>query len=430
MTNEAAISTAIDAISLARDGKFDELADRFAPQLRALVSGAAIEAAWNTEIERVGAVQSLGTSTTAKPATGVTTVTIPIVCEGGELAVAVTVHESGALMGIQFVAPGGQSDPGQDWAAPKYADQSSFEEVDVELGTGPLAVPGTLSIPRGAGPFPVVLMLGGSGPTDRDSTLGDNKPLKDVAWGLASAGIAALRFDKVTAAHGDEVRKNPDFALRDEYIPAATAALAVLRARADIDASQIFVLGHSLGGTVAPMLASIDGNVAGLIILAGGSQPLQWAIVRQVAYIAALDPNTAAAAQPGIDTLTRQAQLVDSAELSAGTPTSELPLGSPATYWLSIRDYNPVSTVASLTLPILLLQGGRDYQATVKDDLALWQAGLEKHPGTTTHIYDADNHFFLPGSGPSSPAEYGPGQHVDPQVVVDIVQWIGTVASN
>jgi uncharacterized protein len=425
MTDEAAISTAIDAISLARDGKFDEIADQFAPQLRALVSGPAIEAAWKTEIERVGAVQSLGTPATANPTTGVTTVTIPVVCAGGELAVAVTVHESGALMGIQFVAPGGQSGPSQGWEAPSYADQTAFDETDVQLGTGPLAVPGTLSIPRGAGPFPVVLMLSGSGPTDRDSTLGANKPLKDVAWGLASAGIAVLRFDKVTAVHGDVIRGNPDFTLADEYVPAATAALSLLHGHDRLDASRNFVLGHSLGGTVAPMIASIDGNVAGLIILAGGAQPLQWAIVRQVAYIADLDPGTAAAARPGIDALTRQAELVDSAELSPDTPASELPLGSPAAYWLSIRDYDPVSAAAQLTVPILLLQGARDYQATVVDDLALWQAGLEKHPGTTTHIYEAANHFFFPGSGPSSPAEYGPGQHVDQQVILDIARWIG-----
>ena len=69
------------------------------------------------------------------------------------------------------------------------------------MGSGPLAVPGTLSLPRQRGPRPAVVLLGGSGPVDRDETIGRNKRLKDIAWGLASAGVAVLRFDKVTCAH-------------------------------------------------------------------------------------------------------------------------------------------------------------------------------------------------------------------------------------
>src|SRR5476649_1090599 len=101
MTNDDAITIAIEAISLARAGDFVGLADRFAPQLRALVSAAGVEVAWNREIDRVGPVLSLGTPTAAEPVTGVVVVTVPIVCERGELGVAVSVHESDALTGLQ-----------------------------------------------------------------------------------------------------------------------------------------------------------------------------------------------------------------------------------------------------------------------------------------------------------------------------------------
>jgi dienelactone hydrolase len=83
-----------------------------------------------------------------------------------------------------------------------------------------------------------------------------------------------------------------------------------------------------------------------------------------------------------------------------------------------------VKVAAALGKPILVLQGGRDYQATVADDLARWEAGLARRPGVTIRLYPSDNHLFFSGSGPSSPAEYEPAQHVDPDVLVDIAGWL------
>jgi dienelactone hydrolase len=268
------------------------------------------------------------------------------------------------------------------------------------------------------------VLLGGSGPLDRDETIGRNKPFKDLAWGLASRGVAVMRFDKVTYAHGSEVKSDPDFTVADEYVPHAVAAIALLRAHPAVDPGRIFLLGHSLGGSVAPRVAAGEPLVAGLVILAGGAQPLHWAAVRQVRYLASLDPATAAAARPAIEAMSRQARMLDSPRLSPSTPASELPFGAPASYWLDLRAYDPVAVAAALGKPILILQGGRDYQATVADDLARWKAGLARRPGVTFRVYLPDNHFFFPGSGPSSPAELEPAQHVDPAVVADIASWL------
>jgi hypothetical protein len=73
---------------------------------------------------------------------------------------------------------------------------------------------------------------------------------------------------------------------------------------------------------------------------------------------------------------------------------------------------------------MLIIQGGRDYQATVADDLSRWRAALGTRPDVTIRVYDADNHLFFPGSGPSTPAEYEPAQHMDPAVVADIAAWL------
>lgn len=213
--------------------------------------------------------------------------------------------------------------------------------------------------------------------------------------------------------------------------PATLAALGELHGDPAVDARRIFVAGHSLGGTAAPRVAAAVGHpVAGLVILAGGAAPLHRAIVRQVRYLASLDPATAAATEHALAVFERQADLIDGDGLSPATPAADLPFGTPAPYWLDLRDYDPVAVAASLGRPVLLVQGGRDYQSTVTDDLARWQSGLADRPGVTVRLYPDDNHLFFPGSGPSTPAEYDASQHVDPRVVADVAEWVATVAAH
>ena len=73
---------------------------------------------------------------------------------------------------------------------------------------------------------------------------------------------------------------------------------------------------------------------------------------------------------------------------------------------------------------MLVVQGGRDYQVTVADDLSRWTAGLAHRPDVTVRVLDADDHLFFPGSGPSTPAGYLPAQHVDPDVIDTVATWL------
>jgi len=128
--------------------------------------------------------------------------------------------------------------------------------------------------------------------------------------------------------------------------------------------------------------------------------------------------------QPAIDAMTALAERVDSPGLSAETPDGELPFAAPAPYWPDLRGYDPVATAAALGKRMLMCQGGRDYQATVADDLSRWQAGLGGRPDVTIRIYPADNHFFFPGTGPSSPAELAAPQHLDRELAADVSDWL------
>jgi dienelactone hydrolase len=411
-----ATTTALSVLEKVQAGQFEDIRAMFARPLQALVSAEGLETAWSAAIGQYGPLVAAGAPTAEPTPAGGSAVRIPLTFERGALTMVVAVGESG-LGGLQLT-PAEVPDAHEPWQPPSYVDSSRFDEREVMLGSDALAVPGTLTLPRVDDRVPAVVLLAGSGPNDRDETIARNKPFKDLAWGLASRGIAVLRFDKVTMVHGRQI--GSDFTVADEYLPHALAAAELLRAEPTVDSDRVFVLGHSLGGTVAPRVVAADLRFAGMVIVAGGVQPMHWAAVRQLRYLASLQPGSAAAAEG----MARLAEVVDSSELSLSTPAAELPFGVPPAYWLDLRGYDPVVVAAHLGKPMLILQGGRDYQVTIPDDLDRWRAGLADRPQVTIRVYDADDHFFLPGTGPSTPAEYERLRHMDPAVVADIGDWI------
>ncbi len=158
------------------------------------------------------------------------------------------------------------------------------------------------------------------------------------------------------------------------------------------------------------------------MLLAADAQPMHHAAVRVARHLAALTPG------PGPDqavaSLARKAELVAGPELTPETPPELLPLGFSAAYWLDLRAYDPPATAAALTQPMLILQGGRDYQVTVTDDLALWQRALAHRPQVRIRIHQDLNHLFFPGSGDPTPADYAKPGHVALAVVDEIVTWL------
>jgi dienelactone hydrolase len=415
-------TVAIDVVRMAQTGLFAELRERFAEPLRPMVAPETLQAAWASEVDPHGGVLAIGTPTSEAAGPTMTSVRVPVELHDGSVTVVVMVHDSGAVAGLQLLA--GIVEP-ERWQAPGYADPSAYVEHDLVLGDGDLAVPATVTVPRGAERVPGVVLLAGSGPNDRDAKIVHNLPFRDLAWGLASRGIAVLRFDKVTFAHARAVAAKPSFTMTDEYVPDAVAAVAALQATPGVDPDRVFIAGHSQGGTVAPRVAYADPNVAGLILLAAGAQPMHWSAVRQLRYLAGLNPVTAELASKTLDVVTQQAAAVDGPDLAPDTPPDGLLFGLPAPYWLDVRSYDPVAAAVHLDLPILVLQGGRDYQATVADDLALWREGLAGRSDVTIRVFDADNHFFFPGTGVSTPAEYETVNHVDPDVIDTIIDWLG-----
>jgi dienelactone hydrolase len=267
------------------------------------------------------------------------------------------------------------------------------------------------------------VLVHGSGPGDRDETIGPNKPFKDLAWGLASRGAAVLRYDKRTKVHpGKAIALLSTFTVKDEYIEDALEAVTQLRLTAQINAGRIFVLGHSQGGSVLPRIGKADPHLAGLIILAGGARKLEDTYLDQMTYIFSLGGGPTEEQQKQLEQIRAQVARVKHLRETPAAP-ADLPLGVPAAYWLDLQDYDPPAVAKTLSQPMLILQGGRDYQVT-REDFRRWQDALSFRREATFKVYPKLNHLFIEGEGQITPAEYQTPGHISQQVIEDIANWI------
>ncbi|HEX6162603.1 MAG TPA: alpha/beta fold hydrolase [Vicinamibacterales bacterium] len=312
--------------------------------------------------------------------------------------------------------------PAVPYTTATYVTPALFRDDAITVDAGGWPLPGVLSMPAGEGPFPGVVLVHGSGPNDRDETVGSNKPFRDLAEGLASRGIAVLRYDKRTRAHAANVASLSAFTVKEEVVDDAVAAVKKLRDTRGIRPDRVFVLGHSLGAMLAPRIAAADNTIAGLIIMAAPARPLEQAIVDQTRYLALLDGSISPEEQQAIDGALKLA--ADVAALKPDDPPiTSTTISAPASYWLDLRGYDAPAAAARLTLPMLVLQGARDYQVTM-EDFAAWRRAVGSRDNVTVKSYPALNHLFIAGSGASTPAEYLRAGHVDAAVVLDIAAWI------
>lgn len=408
-------------------GNFTEAFASFSPAMQRNVTVEILQQFWRVITQELGDFQEI--REVNRQILGGREV-FAVVCQFAKdsLRVQVTVNSDQQIAGLYFIPVQAT----QTFAPPSYADPSKFQEESVQIGTGDNSLPGTLTIPKGEGNFPVVVLVHGSGPNDRDETVGANKPFRDLAWGLASLGVAVLRYDKRTLVYPQEFQDN--FTIKEEVVDDAIAAVVFLQQYAltnqnpaSLNPQSIYVLGHSLGGLVIPRIGIRDSQIAGLIALAAPTRPFEDLFLEQTIYLVNLDGNVAPEEQRLIDGIRQQVEVIKNAawdSLAANT----LLLGTPISYWQDLRGYNPAIAAQSLTQRLLILQGERDYQVTMADFQG-WQTALGDRPNATLKSYPQLTHLFTPGIGSPSPAEYQVPSHVSETVIKDIAQWINSPLS-
>ena len=393
--------------------RFTEIEMSFTEELSKAIPGETLKAVWESIISTLGKFNEiLDIKITEYKEYRIASVICDF--ERGTLEIQITFDKELRIAGLYFLQPQFKA----TYTPPSYANQDSFTEIEVVLGDGKWKLPGLLTLPKTDKPYPAVVLVHGSGPNDKDETIGTNKPFKDLAWGLASRGIAVLRYEKRTRYYGEESLIE-GFTVNEEVIEDAVSAVDFLYQREDIDKNKIFLLGHSLGGMLAPRIAEKTDKVRGIIMLAGTIKDLLELIPKQTKYLASLDGKITEEEMREIEDLEKEIEDIKSLKVGK----DENILGAPGSYWLDLINYNPLESIKNLDLPILILQGDRDYQVTV-DDFKLWQEELKDKPNVTFKLYKGLNHLFIYGEGKSTPEEYYKSGNIFQEVIEDIANWI------
>ena len=307
---------------------------------------------------------------------------------------------------------------------PIVLNKRKAQEEDIELSAGNYKLPGTLTLPKKVKNPPVVILVHGSGQSDRDETIGPNATFRDLAWGLANRGIAVIRYDKRTLVYAAECASDANFTYDDETVDDALAAVQLARIHKQLTGSDIYIIGHSLGAMLAPRIAERDPSLAGIILLAGPARSMDEVIPEQMTYLSSFS-GSLEASQKEIEDMKRQFANARKLGMDAFDQTIPLPFNLPASYIAFDYAYKPVEVARKLTLPILILQGERDYQVTMQD-YGLWRMGLFRNKNVLYKSYPKLNHHFHEGSGKSMPTEYYKKNSVAAYVLDDIAHWIAT----
>jgi dienelactone hydrolase len=390
-------------------GNVQAVAARFTPTMAAALPAEKLATLWNQIVGQLGAFQRIEGVRTQKAAAGQLA---EVTCEFEKASIVVRVAfgPDSRVSGLAF-APAPSVVP---WSTPSYANEQAIEEREVTIGG--LKLPATLTVPRGAkGPYPAVVLVHGSGPHDRDESIGGAKVFRDLAWGLATRGIAVLRYEKRTRVQPESFGGKP-FTVNEEVIDDARQAISTLLTVQQVDRRRVFLLGHSLGATLAPRIAAADSRIAGIVMLAAAARPLEEVALEQIRYLTLNDPSSVAAAEVMV-------QQVRDPALAPAAPVDFLGSRLPGSYFLDLRNYNPTAVARSLNRPALIIHGGRDYQVT-DADFALWTKALSDRPTVTLRRHDRLNHLMQEGDGPSRPEEYARPAHVAEAVITEIADWI------
>lgn len=337
---------------------------------------------------------------------------------------------------------------GQDPPKPYPYDE---EEVSYRNTTDNIKLSGTLTLPRGEGKYPVVLLISGSGSQDRDSTVAGHRPFLVLSDYLTRRGIAVLRVDDRGVGGSDLGSLS---ATSENFMHDVLAGIAFLKTHKRIDAQKIGLIGHSEGGMIAVMTAARSNDVAFIVSLAGMGQTgdevvqTQLALMQRASGVDAETTNMAVTLVKNVNAIVKaetdgkriedgvnaaiakQTAGMNEAQRSAFEPMASSIKSKMAIYKLPWYHYfvmfDPASDLKKIKVPVLALNGELDLQVAYKENLDRIDAGLKAggNKDVTVKAFPKLNHLFQT-SQTGLPSEYGTlDETISPQVLETISQWI------
>lgn len=323
-----------------------------------------------------------------------------------KLDIKVSFNESQSIIGFFFV-------PHKEFV------KQNRKGVDLNILSDNIQLKGTLLIPNEEKFKKIVIFVHGSGPQDRDATLLENKPFRDIAENLYEAGIASYRFDKRTYSNPQSFNINST--IDDEFTIDVINVINYIKKDSRFKGYEIILLGHSLGGYLLPRIYNRTKQVSKLICLAGNSRPLDQLIIEQLEYLYEIDPSEEL--QMELDKFKEQVEFLNSQEFNVQSPKEKLPFNMSAYYWKSLLDYNLIKETENIKIPFMVVQGERDYQVSMKD-FEFWKQVLNNNKKAFFLSYPKLNHIFMTGEEISVPDEYSIKGNVDANVIEDIKNFI------
>ncbi|KKI90628.1 hydrolase [Bacillus sp. SA1-12] len=420
------VHSAVQFVTTMEAGNYRQAVKFSSHALKKSISEQWLEIYWNTVLQQLqpqfGSFIGIGGAEVIESNKIHTNVDVVLQFERGAYPFTIRLDKSGKVNDFLLNSFFGPSS-----ADPDYSNPDSFTEKDVVIGKGDFALPGKLSIPKGKGPFPVVVLVQGSGASDKDETAYALKPFRDLAHGLASKGIAVLRYNKRTFEHSVKTTADQYHTVDKETTTDALLAARFLEKEKMIDDDQIYILGHSQGGMMVPQMINQDKrqNIAGAIVMGGPARTIQDVILEQFDYllsIGQLSPQDAGFFKA-------QFAMLNDPNFSGDNPPAEFQLGQPV-YWDSINDIKAAKMAKQQNEPLLIIQGERDYQVLSDKEIPIWKEELSDRDNVEYRLYPKLNHFFTEGVGEmSTPMEYFTPANIPEYVVIDIANWVKSKAN-
>lgn len=420
--NEELEEKSLEIIQNLKNGKVDVIYSEFDDNMKSQITVDQVSMIWTQLISAFGDYKGIKTQNTI-PSGNFSIVTTKLIFENSYANFKLTFDDSNQISGF-FIAPESISQDEQ-YKLPDYIQTNNIVEEDIELDAE-FKLKGKLTFNSKISKDIVFVLIHGSGPQDMDLTIGPNKFFKNLAFGLSEKGYSVVRYNKITYNHASALlSENNELTLKNEYFSSVNAAINFINSNSNLQDKKMILIGHSLGVNAATFYAN-NNKVDGLILLAGSPRNLAEIYGEQLEYIFNLDNELNEIEKKEIASFENKMTYYKSLKEDSEVLQDSLPMGLPKSYLDYLYKFNSIDNLKKSDKPILLVNGGTDYQVTEKD-FNIWKNKLS-HKKNVKLIYLKDlNHIFAKKDRMSVPEDYNNYSPIAPILFDELFNWIKTI---